>query len=180
MATAIQRRWVAVVLVMAACVGTGALVVREFVLRTYVIDSASMSPTLDVGDRAVVDVRAGQPLRGSVVAFDGHSSLSPGEHRTFVKRVIGLGGDRVSCCVRGRLTRNGDPLVESYLAGAGTASEVEFDVIVEPGTMWVMGDNRDRSEDSRALLGRPGGGMVPVQDVLGQVKHRVWPWEEVR
>ena len=93
----------------------------------------------------------------------------------FVKRVIGVGGDRITCCTQdGQLTRNGQPLTEPYLAGARSDQQA-FDVIVAPDHYWLLGDNRAVSADSRAHLGDPGGGNVPASRIIGTVEAVVWP-----
>jgi signal peptidase I len=94
-----------------------------------------------------------------------------------VKRVIGVSGDTVACCdARNRVTVNGEALDESdYLAEGAQPSEVEFSEKVPDDRLWVMGDNRQSSEDSRAHIGEPGGGFVPVEDVVGKVLWVVWP-----
>jgi signal peptidase I len=94
-----------------------------------------------------------------------------------VKRVIGVGGDRVRCCdAKGRMVVNGVPLNEQeYLAAGQQPSMIDFDIKVEPGYIWVQGDNRSNSADSRVHLGDPGGGQVPVDDVVGKVFSVVWP-----
>ena len=94
-----------------------------------------------------------------------------------VKRVIGVGGDEVACCdAQGRMTVNGTPLDErSYLAAGERPSLVDFDTRVRHGYVWVQGDNRSDSADSRAHLGDPGGGQVPVDDLVGKVFAVVWP-----
>ena len=96
-----------------------------------------------------------------------------------MKRVIGVGGDRVRCCDdQGRVTVNGVPLNEkSYLAEGEKPSLIDFDVEVQQGYIWVQGDNRSNSADSRVHLGDPGGGQIPVDDVVGKVFMVVWPWD---
>jgi signal peptidase I len=95
-----------------------------------------------------------------------------------VKRVIGIGGDRVACCdLHNRVTVNGIPLNEkSYIAKGAKPSDRHFSVTVPKGRLWVMGDNRGNSEDSRFHTDLPGHGTVPVNDVVGKVWAIVWPF----
>ena len=81
------------------------------------------------------------------------------------------------CCdPRGRVTVNGTPLHEQdYLAPGVKPSLITFDEKVPEGYLWVMGDNRSESADSRVHLGDPGGGFVPEEDVVGKVFAVVWP-----
>jgi signal peptidase I len=140
----------------------------------------------------------GSPHRGDVVVFsdpggwlDAAETKAPGNPIArvletiglyptgghLVKRVIGVGGDEVKCCDKQhRTTVNGVALNEkSYLPPGTQPSQIEFDVKVRPGYMWVQGDNRSNSADSRVHLGDPGGGQVPVDDVVGKVFAVVWP-----
>lgn len=176
--------------------------VRTFLVQAFVIPSPSMQPQLRVGDRVLVsrlDYRFGDVRRGDVIVFDGEgvfdapadparsplaaagravaSALgAPVGENDYVKRVIGLPGERIACCdAAGRLTVDGTPLVEPYLHGA-PASRTPFDIRVPAGRYWVMGDNRDDSGDSRAHLGDPGGGTVPSDHVVGRVVSVWWPW----
>jgi signal peptidase I len=94
-----------------------------------------------------------------------------------VKRVIGIGGDRVICCNKqGQITVNGIALDErEYLLKDAKPSEVPFSVLVPAGHLWVMGDNRAESADCRAQMGGPGGGFVPVENVVGRACCVIWP-----
>lgn len=163
-----------------------ALVVRTFVVAPFSIPSGSMEQTLQVGDRILVDratYRLRDVQRGDVVVFDGTDSFggsgpaADAADVDYVKRVIAVGGDRVACCDRrGRLTVNGDPLDEGrYLYPADEPSELLFDIAVPEGRLWVMGDHRSDSQDSRAHLGDPGGGTIPTDDVIGRVLGVIWP-----
>jgi signal peptidase I len=178
------------------------VLVRVFLVQTFVIPSGSMEPGLQVDDRVVVsrlDYRFGGIRRGDVVVFDGdgvftsaapsRSALAeagrtvaqalgaPVGESDFVKRVIGLGGDHVVCCdEQARISVNGRPLDEPYVYPGDDPSDLDFDEIVPSGHVWVMGDHRSSSADSRAHLGDPGGGMVPVDRVVGRVVAVWWPW----
>jgi signal peptidase I len=173
----------AVVVVLAA--------VNAYVAEPFEIPSGSMETTLRPGDRVIVDKLAyrfgGHVRRGDVVVFSGRGSFDqgPGEAESgagyFVKRVIGVGGDHVVCCDRrGRIDVNGRPLNEPYLYPGERSSRVRFDIRVPEGRLWVMGDHRDRSSDSRDHLGDPGGGTVPVGEVVGRAEWVVWPWAHRR
>ena len=158
----------------------GAGLVRHHVTQPFRIPSASMESTLQVGDVILVDRSLrGTAEHGQVVVFDGTGyfgteGTAGGDH--WVKRVIALGGERVSCCTEeGAITVDGDPVHEPYLPPGTVPSEVEFDLLVPEGRMFVLGDNRTDSTDSRHLLGAPGGGMVPVDRVVGPVTRTVWP-----
>lgn len=175
-----------------------------FVVQPFLIPSSSMENTLRIGDRVLVNKLAyrfgGEPRRGDVVVFDGTGSfvhsdsgenpvtallrgagaalgLAPPAETDYVKRVIGVGGDRVTCCdKRGRIKVNGEPVTEGYLHPGNVPSSVEFDIVVPEGKLWVMGDHRARSSDSRDHLGEPGGGTVPVEQVIGRADWISWPF----
>ncbi|MFF3957560.1 signal peptidase I [Streptomyces sp. NPDC001890] len=179
------------------------LLLSNYVVQPFLIPSGSMEPTLRVGDRVVVNKLAyssgSAPQRGDVVVFDGTGSFvqEPPEENPvtglmrsvaaslglaepaatdYVKRVVGVGGDRVVCCDKqGRIEVNGRPVVEGYLYPGDAPSQVRFDIVVPDGTLWMMGDHRSNSRDSRDHLGEPGGGMVPVDMVIGRVDWIGWP-----
>jgi signal peptidase I len=95
--------------------------------------------------------------------------------KDFIKRVIGVAGDHVVCCdSQGRITVNGHPLDEPYLYPAAKPSELAFDVTVSPGRLWVMGDHRNDSADSRAHQDDHLG-TIPTTDVIGRAFVKVWP-----
>jgi signal peptidase I len=147
--------------------------------------------------------RFGEVQRGDVVVFDGRGTfeprrptqddgtsigdairaiassfgLAPGTESDYIKRVIGVGGDHVVCCdSEGRITVNDTPLSpEDYLFPGDEPSNTSFDITVPDGRIWVMGDHRSRSEDSRAHTGSPGGGTVAVDRVIGRAFVKVWP-----
>jgi signal peptidase I len=181
------------------------LLIKTFLAQAFFIPSASMRDTLIEGDRVVVSkltpgvfelehgdivvfrdpggwlgpvgvppTGSGRTVLNEVLTFVGLLPPDAGEH--LIKRLIGLPGDRVACCdALGRLTVNGVPIVEPYLKPGSVPSESHFDVIVPDDRLWMMGDNRQNSEDSRAHLGEPGGGMVPLDDVVGKAFVVMWP-----
>ncbi|MER7729339.1 signal peptidase I [Streptomyces erythrochromogenes] len=179
------------------------LLLSNFVVQPFLIPSHSMEPTLRVGDRVLVNKLAyrfgDQPRRGDLVVFDGTGSfvreragggpvgdlvqgaasalgLAEPSDTDFVKRVVGVGGDDVVCCdAGGRVSVNGVPLDEPYLYPGDAPSKVPFRIVVPLGTLWVMGDHRSQSRDSRDHLGEPGGGMVPVEKVIGRADWIGWP-----
>ena len=175
--------------------------VRAFLVDVYFIPSGSMEPLLTEGDRVLVDKledRAGAIQRGDVVVFDGRGSFDPitdprniaeravaatgqwlgltGSDTVYVKRVLGVPGDEVACCSEdGRLTVNGDPIDEPYVYPGDAPSQTQFDVVVPTGRVWLLGDHRSASMDSRALLGAPGGGLVAEDRIIGRAFQLVWP-----
>jgi signal peptidase I len=180
-----------------------AIVIKAFLMQAFYIPSASMNDTLVENDRILVQKVSywgdGSPERGDIVVFaDPGGWLGAAETQSpdnpvarilemfglyptgghLVKRVIGVGGDEVKCCdAQSRITVNGVPLNEkSYLAEGEKPSMINFDVKVKPGYLWVQGDNRSNSADSRVHLGDPGGGQVPADDVVGKVFAVVWPF----
>ncbi|MDH2391359.1 signal peptidase I [Streptomyces sp. HNM0663] len=186
------------------------LLLSHFVIQPFQIPSGSMEPTLQVGDRVLVNKLAyrfgDRPERGDVVVFDGRGSfvregaeenpvsaftrgalamvgLAEPAETDFVKRVVGVGGDHVVCCDEGgRVEVNGVPVDEAYLHPGDAPSRVPFDIVVPQGRLWMMGDHRSRSQDSRDHLGQPGGGMVPVDRVIGRADWIAWPagrWSSV-
>ncbi len=153
-----------------------AVLLRLVFFATYTVTSSSMSPTISTGDHILIHQIAKYfaPNRGDVVVIDGIDSFSA-THKDFVKRVIAIGGDHIKCCdSKGLLVLNGKPLVEPYLHGQNS-SETPFDVQVPLGRIWVMGDNRKHSSDSRDILGMPGGGTIAEDKVLGRVVGIYWP-----
>jgi signal peptidase I len=182
-----------------------ALLIKTFLVQAFYIPSGSMQNTLQPGDRVLVSkltYRFRDIQRGDVVVFNGVDSFAPEvtvvqptnpvrralqwgasalglptvNETDFIKRVIGVPGDRVRCCdPQGRVTVNGQPLDEPYLYPGDVPSTTTFDVVVPAGKLWVMGDHRSDSKDSRSYLGDPGGGMVPESRVVGRAFAIVWP-----
>ncbi|GAA3778834.1 signal peptidase I [Streptomyces phyllanthi] len=161
------------------------LLLSTFVVQPFQIPSSSMESGLRIGDRVLVNKLAyrfgSEPRRGDVVVFDGTGYFGNAD---YIKRVVGVGGDRVVCCDReGRLEVNGRSVDESaFLHPGDSPSDVPFDVVVPDGTLFVLGDHRSDSSDSRDHLGSPGGGMVPVDRVIGRANWIVWPaghWKDL-
>ncbi|MDV9188018.1 signal peptidase I [Streptomyces sp. SR27] len=145
--------------------------------QPYTIPSQSMTPTLDVGSRVLAQrVDGTEVRRGDVVVFrDPLWGDAP-----MVKRVAGIGGDTVACCDRdGRLTVNGTPVDEPYVEpgpeGRVTASDKAFSVTVPADSLFLLGDDRHLSLDSRSHLEDAGQGSVPRSTVTGRVDAVVWP-----
>ncbi|MET7681630.1 signal peptidase I [Streptomyces sp. NPDC005423] len=103
--------------------------------------------------------------------------LPSDDEKDLIKRVIGVGGDHVKCCdAQGRLTVNGVPLTEGdYLFPGNAPSETKFDITVPQGRLWVMGDHRGNSADSRAHMNTSYGGTVSLKSVVGRAKVIAWP-----
>lgn len=161
------------------------LVFSTFVMQPFQIPSSSMQPGLRIGDRVLVNKLAyrfgAEPRRGDVVVFDGTGYFGDAD---YIKRVVGVGGDRVVCCdTQGRIEVNGRSVDESSFLYAGDRpSQVPFDVVVPGGGLFVLGDHRSDSRDSRDHLGSPGGGMIPLGSVIGRADWIVWPaghWTEL-
>lgn len=193
------RGWRSVVLaLLLAVLLTGLL--RALVVDVYWIGSDSMQPTVEPGDRVLVNklVDGTRPERGDLVVFDGRGSFAPlrsddpwpvrslqalgrwtgltGSDTAYLKRVIGTPGDTVECCApSGRLLVNGEELAEDYVFEGEPPSAVEFTAVVPEGRLWLMGDHRSVSVDSRSLLGAPGGGLVRADKVIGEAVAVLWP-----
>ena len=157
--------------------------VKAYLVRSFYIPSASMQNTLLVGDRVLVNelVPGVVPLqRGDVVVFqDPGGWLGMGQGDDLIKRVIGLPGDTVECCNDfGQMSVNGVPLDEPYVnlpPGETRVSADDFSVTVPADSLWVMGDNRYNSKDSRYNGATPSKGFVPMSDVVGRAFVISWP-----
>ncbi|MEU0570045.1 signal peptidase I [Nonomuraea sp. NPDC005983] len=148
-----------------------ALLLQAFVVGSFYIPSESMENTLLINDRVFVNKLAGKPERGDIVVFKGWN----GEDT--IKRVIGVGGDKVACCdSKKRITVNGTPLDESsYLYPDDFPSKERFSYTVPAGKLWLMGDHRSASADSRSHVNEPGGGFISEDAVIGTAVVRYWP-----
>ncbi|WP_406318046.1 signal peptidase I [Streptosporangium sp. NBC_01639] len=187
-----------------------AFVIKSFVIQAFYIPSESMENTLLTNDRVLVNklVYHTRPIeRGDIVVFSGVDSwdgevpfeepsnpvsaffrwigtafgVVPGE-KDYIKRVIGVAGDTVKCCdVQGRVTVNGVPLdEESYLYPGDVPSDRTFEAKIPQDRLWVMGDHRSVSLDSRSHLDDPGKGTIPVDKVIGRAFVIVWPFSRAK
>ena len=193
-----------VVVIVVVALALSALI-RAFLLQAFYVPSASMDETLRPGDRIIaskITTSVSGVKRGEIVVFkdpgdwlpaplpppDGWRSsvrraltfigvLPSDSGDDLVKRVIGIGGDRVACCdAEGRVVVNGVPLDEDYIIGP--TDQVRFDETVPDGGMFVMGDNRGDSRDSRYHLD-VNNGAVPVDNAVGRVVLVLWPLDRL-
>lgn len=147
-----------------------ALVVRAFVVESFEVQGHSMEPTLHDGERLLVNkfiYRFSDPVRGDIVVF----RYPLGTNRDFIKRVIAVPGERVRI-EEGRVYVDGRPLEEPYLTRRDGYSMPEQEV--PAGHLFVLGDNRTNSEDSRIF------GFVPMRLLVGKAVVVYWPLEAAR
>jgi len=181
------------------------LLIKTFLIQFFYIPSGSMENTLQINDRVAVNKLpfiSRSIHRGDVVVFrDPDNWLPIAEDTTsnralkvireglvavgilpnpakqfLVKRVIGVGGDTVKCCSKdGKLIINGTPVNEPYIFAGNKPSDTEFNVTVPEGKIWVMGDHRNASADSRFHTQDINQGFVPESKVVGRVFAVIWP-----
>jgi signal peptidase I len=186
------------------------VIVKAFLFQAFYIPSGSMENTLKVNDRVIVNKLGnylGHIDRGDVVVFvDPGGWLPPAPTTTsnsvttllkeglvsvgllpdpadqaLIKRVIGVAGDHVVCCdTKNRLIVNGHSITEPYVAAGNTPSDIKFDIRVPKSSIWVMGDHRGASEDSRFHQDDPRKGMVPISRVVGRAVAVVWPFNHIK
>ncbi|MBD8060520.1 signal peptidase I [Cellulomonas sp. JH27-2] len=191
--------------IVVVCALVLSVVVKTFLVQAFFIPSESMEDTLVYQDRILVNKLAPGPFdlhRGDIVVFKDpggwllseqeqpqtrttralHKALAAvglypkdaGEH--LVKRIIGLPGDHVVCGgADSSVTVNGTALDEPYLAHDAVPCDEPFDTVVPADRLWVMGDNREHSADSHVHTTDPGGGSIPMGDVVGVAFVLVWP-----
>ncbi|MEY3129100.1 MAG: hypothetical protein RL405_420 [Actinomycetota bacterium] len=182
------------------------LLVKTFLIRSFFIPSGSMLETLQIQDRIIVNELVPEVVsveRGDVIVFrdpgnwlgtvikpeqnffeatgewflSAFGFVAPDSTQHLVKRVIGVGGDRVICCdADKKLTINGVPITEPYLPEGVEPSVLDFDVVVPKDAFWVMGDNRSGSEDSRYHQDLPSKGFVEKKHVVGRAFVVSWPF----
>jgi len=190
-----------IVVIVVVALALSALI-RAFLLQAFYVPSASMEETLRPGDRIIaskITTELSGVSRGEIVVFKDPGDWLPDppppsddwrsqirQALTFigvlpsdtgddlVKRAIGVGGDRVACCdAEGRIVVNGVPLDEDYIVGP--TDQVRFDVTVPEDSIFVMGDNRGNSRDSRYHLDI-NDGAVPEGNTVGRVVLVLWPF----
>lgn len=177
--------------------------IKTFLFRAFFIPSGSMENTLQINDRIFVNLLVPEPVglkRGDIVVFKDSQGwlqeepvankpsgwlndvatfigLAPdSSEQHLVKRVIGMPGDKVMCCTSdGKLTVNGTAITEPYLFPGAAPSDTTFSVTVPEGHLWVMGDHRNNSQDSRAHNSIDQTGFVPISDVEGRAIVIAWP-----
>lgn len=199
--------WIKEVATVVAIAVVLSFLIKTFLFRAFYIPSESMVNTLDVNDRIFVNLLVPEPFaleRGDVVVFkDTKGWLVPSPEKadgpftwvqdglTFVgllpdnseqhlvKRVVGLPGDHVACCdAGGKLTINGKAINETYINPAEVPDIRNFDVVVPDGKVWVMGDNRNHSADSRAHQDT-NGGFIDMPDIEGKAAVIAWPLNRI-
>jgi len=180
------------------------MIVKTFFVQFFYIPSGSMENTLLVNDRVGVNkfgALFSDIKRGEVVVFRDPADwlsvptnedtglkkvakdalvfvgvLPDPSKQYLIKRVIGVGGDRVVCCnASNQIEVNGTPITEPYIYPGDKPSDSEFDVTVPKGFIWVMGDHRGASADSRFHTQDPNKGMVPLGKVTGRALFVIWP-----
>ena len=181
------------------------IVIKTFLVQFFFIPSGSMENTLQISDRVAVNKVPfiGKSIkRGDVVVFRDPDNWLPEPYldnqnkylakikdafvavgvlpnptkQYLVKRVIGVAGDKVECCSKGKkLMINGVEIDEPYIFEGNSASDTKFNVTVPAGKVWVMGDHRGASADSRFQQDDINNGMVPTSKITGKVVGIIWP-----
>jgi len=179
----------------------GSTLLKSFVFQAFYVPSGSMKNTFQISDRFVASRLGHEVNHGDIVVFyDSAGWMAESEdaialrksawtrflkmsgvvpshnNEVMVKRAIGLPGDNVVCCNSFmQIKVNGVPIDEPYLPPGMVPSEVKFDVTVPEGSLFLMGDNRSHSADSRRFLEHPSGGFVREADVIGRAVATIWP-----
>lgn len=158
-----------------------ALVIAAIVLfffKPIIIQQESMQPTFYSNDYVIISRQAysmfGDIEHGDVIVFKSTMLDENGNEKHLIKRVIGLPGDTIEIA-GGYVIRNGETLDESYVAEAGASGNMD-PVIVEEGKLFVLGDNRQVSHDSRA----PEIGQIEQDTIVGKVVLRIFPFDEIK
>ncbi len=165
-------RWLGELVVMVALAFLLASGIRTFVIQPYVIPSSSMEPTIEISDRVLANkfiYRFSEPQAGDIVVLDDPTETV----QTLIKRVVATGGQIVDI-ENGRVLIDGIPIDEPYSLGAPTEPMViGMPYAVPEGSVWLMGDNRPNSADSRVF------GAVPLSDINGRAFFTFWPMDRV-
>jgi signal peptidase I len=185
------------------------LFIKSFLVQFFYIPSGSMENTLQIQDRVAVNkvpFISDNIKRGDIVVFRDPNNWLPENvenssnslvanaksllvtvgvlpnpaKQYLVKRVIGVAGDRVVCCTEGKkLSINGVEVTEPYIYGGDAPSDMKFDVTVPEGKLWVLGDHRGASADSRYHQEDINSGFVPLERVSGRVVAVIWPFKNL-
>ena len=185
------------------------LLIKTLLVQFFFIPSGSMENTLQIQDRVAVNKLpfvSKNVSRGDVVVFRDPSNWLPEPYvgdenkiiskvkeglvlvgvlpnpakQYLVKRVLGVAGDEVICCTKsGKLTINGKVAVEPYIFAGNKPSELKFNVTVPEGKIWVMGDHRSASADSRYHQDDVNNGFVPVSRITGRAYAIIWPIKNI-
>jgi signal peptidase I len=163
-------RWVLDWVVLIAIAFVLALGIKTFIVQPFVIPSGSMEPTIQIGDRVLVNrfvYRFTQPSRGDIVVFEPWTAGQP----DLIKRIVAVGGDTIAMAGDGRFTVNGRRIDEPYLTESNRRTQPGrlLPYKVPRGTVFVMGDNRNNSGDSRF------NGPVAVSAIVGKAFVTYWP-----
>jgi signal peptidase I len=151
-----------------------ALVVKTFLVQAFYIPSESMVPTLEVRDRVLVNKLSyefGDIARGDVVVFDRPGGPGPDGIAELIKRVVAVGGETVEAHDN-QVFVDGEPIEEGYLPDGTVTSDFGPETVPEDH-VWVMGDNRSASDDSRRFK------SIPEDDVVGRAFVIIWPFSEL-
>ncbi len=185
------------------------LLIKTFLVQFFYIPSGSMENTLQIKDRVAVNkvpFLSKNISRGDVVVFRDPNNWLPEivDYSTnkwvakaksalvtvgvlpnpakqyLVKRVVGVAGDRIICCTKDeKLSVNGVEISEPYVYAGNKPSEMKFDVTVPKGMLWVMGDHRGASADSRYHQDDINKGFVPLSRISGRVVAVIWPFKNI-
>jgi signal peptidase I len=165
-------RWLLELILMVAVAFVLATGIRTFIVQPYVVPTGSMVPTIEIGDRVIANkfvYRFEAPKPGDIIVLDDPT----GEVPTLIKRLIAVGGQTID--IDGdTLMIDGELVTEPYTHGLPTIpADVPMPFQVPEGQVWVMGDNRTNSKDSRVF------GAVDIDDVRGQAFFRFWPMDRI-
>jgi signal peptidase I len=174
---------------------------KTFIMRAFYIPSGSMENTLEINDRIFVNkmIDKNNLKRGDIIVFHDEAGWQPAtaepnpirkglefvgifpadSQHYLVKRVIGLPGDHVKTTPNGKISVNGKEITEPYLYPGDRPSEIQFDVTVPAGKLWVMGDHRSNSADSRYHMSEDSKGFIPVDSVEGTGWFIALPFDRI-